>query len=56
MYDESQTLKERADAAQRRGEERDARLRRALDEDAARAADAERERREATRPLRRGAP
>ena len=54
MYDDFDTAQQRAAEATRRAEERAARIRAALDEDSARAADAARERREATRPLRRG--
>ena len=53
MHDDTQ---ERAAEAQRRAEEQVARLRRALDEDTARAVEAQRERRTATKPLRRGQP
>jgi len=56
MNDDPKIAEQRAAEATRRGEEQVARLRRALDEDTARAADAARERREATKPLRRGMP
>ena len=51
MHDDTQ---ERAAEAQRRGDEQLARLRRALAEHTLQAEEARRERREATRPLRRG--
>ena len=54
MHDEP--LDERGEAAQRRGEEQLARLRRALAEHTLQAEEARRERRESTRPLRRGMP
>ena len=56
MDNEAETLRERAEALSRRGAEARERLRQALAEDSARAADAARERREATRVLRRGQP